>query len=434
MGLYPTAASEVTSSTKKRNMFRAPCRFKSAYVKVIILGLFSAFTYRMSLRYNAYTRESTTYAINDVARQSRCLNCSRCVWPVLDLWPGNTSELYVKPTPISCAPAEDNWVHIERGEFTVSSAAVERHGKVYCQYTQLVRGRDDFHVEWGKTVDHMQSGTPISSDFFMANCSASDGANYVNVHAGIAPVDQTTTEPTGGQQNTLPLNILMIGFDSVSRMRWMRSLPSTYDYLVKSLGAVVLEGYNIVGDGTPAALLPILTGKHEQELPEARRNHKGATTIDGHPWIWKDFKKLGYVTQFGEDRCNMAAFNYRMLGFKDQPVDHYMRTYFLQTEKRAWRHSRSDAFSCTGSQARHDIFLNYARDLFRTYPQSTGKFSFMFHVELSHGQVDLMQAMDDGIVDFLKEMNKSGYLDDTVLILMSDHGSRFSSNRETVQG
>ena len=49
-------------------------------------------------------------------------------------------------------------------------------------------------------------------------------------------------------------------------------------------------GYNIVGDGTPAALLPILTGKTEKELPEARRGHTGANTVDRFPWIWKKFK------------------------------------------------------------------------------------------------------------------------------------------------
>ncbi len=49
-------------------------------------------------------------------------------------------------------------------------------------------------------------------------------------------------------------------------------------------------GYNIVGDGTPAALLPILTGQTEQELPEARRGHISAETVDRFPWIWKKFK------------------------------------------------------------------------------------------------------------------------------------------------
>ncbi|CAF4403358.1 unnamed protein product, partial [Adineta steineri] len=60
-------------------------------------------------------------------------------------------------------------------------------------------------------------------------------------------------------QTHLGYNVLMFGFDSVSRMTFMRFLPKTYSYLIKELGAIVMKGYNIVGDGTPAALFPILT-------------------------------------------------------------------------------------------------------------------------------------------------------------------------------
>ena len=89
----------------------------------------------------------------------------------------------------------------------------------------------------------------------------------------------------------------MFGFDSVSSMTWMRNLPKTFEYLNNTLNAVVLKGYNVVGDGTPQALLPILTGHSEPELPEARRGFPGATTVDGHPWLWNELKDLGYVTQ-----------------------------------------------------------------------------------------------------------------------------------------
>ena len=57
------------------------------------------------------------------------------------------------------------------------------------------------------------------------------------------------------------MNILMIGFDSVSRMTWQRNLPSAHAYFTSRLGGVVMGGYNIVGDGTPQALLPILKGR-----------------------------------------------------------------------------------------------------------------------------------------------------------------------------
>ena len=58
-------------------------------------------------------------------------------------------------------------------------------------------------------------------------------------------------------------NILMLGLDSMSHLAYQRKLPKTYKYLKEKLGSVVLNGYNIVGDATVAALVPILTGKSQ---------------------------------------------------------------------------------------------------------------------------------------------------------------------------
>lgn len=55
----------------------------------------------------------------------------------------------------------------------------------------------------------------------------------------------------------MPFNVIMYGFDSLSRNAWMRKLPKTYKYMTKNLNADVLQGYNIVGDGTPQALIPV---------------------------------------------------------------------------------------------------------------------------------------------------------------------------------
>ena len=63
----------------------------------------------------------------------------------------------------------------------------------------------------------------------------------------------------------------MFGFDSVSQVVWRTHLTETYKYFIETLNGVIFEGYNIVGDGTPQALLPILTGKTEVELQEARK-------------------------------------------------------------------------------------------------------------------------------------------------------------------
>lgn len=55
------------------------------------------------------------------------------------------------------------------------------------------------------------------------------------------------------------MNVLMFGLDSMSHLSYQRKLPKTYKYL-QELGAVIMDGYNIVGDATTAALIPMLTG------------------------------------------------------------------------------------------------------------------------------------------------------------------------------
>jgi len=42
----------------------------------------------------------------------------------------------------------------------------------------------------------------------------------------------------------LGYNVLMFGFDSVSRMTFMRFLPKSYSYLIKELGGIVMKGIN----------------------------------------------------------------------------------------------------------------------------------------------------------------------------------------------
>ena len=60
--------------------------------------------------------------------------------------------------------------------------------------------------------------------------------------------------------NSTQLNVLMFALDTMSHMAYQRHLPKTYAYLMDTLKAVILDSYNIVGDGSTVAIIPILTG------------------------------------------------------------------------------------------------------------------------------------------------------------------------------
>ena len=353
-----------------------------------------------------------------------------CIHPKLDIWHPEMKKYFHDVPPLKCAKSTD-WVYVENGTIRIPERTLLMHGNITCDYIPYLRGNDDFTVVEGKRMKDFGDKAQITSDFFRVECSSTKRHSYTNIHSGIAYNaklhERSSTIPI--PKESTGLNVMMFGFDSTSRMTMMRNLPKSHKYFVEELGAMVLEGYNIVGDGTPQALLPMLTGQTELELPDARRGIYGAKPVDDHPWIWKKFKDQGYVTQWGEDGAGVGTFTYRMLGFNNQPVDHYMRPFYLQAEK---LYSANEPY-CLGSIPRHLNMLNWVRDFNQMYVDKP-KFSFLFHSEFTHGGYSEVRVVDDDLLNFLKYTEKSGYLNNTVFILMADHGARFQALRNTVQG
>ena len=278
------------------------------------------------------------------------------------------------------------------------------------------------------TLD-IKHGDPITSDFFTVKCKSSVGnATYENLHSGIHRQESSVKSLPS---NTMGLNVLILGMDSVSRVAWKRLFPKTYDYFERNLGGIILEVYNILGDGTPAALLPILCGKFEEELPAAERGKPNAKPVDGHPWIWKKFHELGYMTQYTEDQPQISTFNYRMWGFKEQPVHHYMRPFHLKYENKKGNLVVDD--ECLGSKRLHVISLDWIQEFFTAY-ENRLKFSFTFLGGLTHGGFTFAADADNDLLAFLQAVERGDNMKNTLFILMSDHGPRFQAIRQSVQG
>ncbi|XP_076464264.1 uncharacterized protein LOC143296298 [Babylonia areolata] len=380
-------------------------------------------------------RDSSSDMWNDRAESEPDFSDQKCVHPQLNPYDPSIMNFYgTQAAAVNCRSAMEDWVYVTNGTFRISRRARRLHGNITCEYAPIVRG-SDFSARHAPHVKPMLDGSPLHSDFFKVACVSDGGKKYMNIHSAVAwnpavwarLVSAPNRQPNN--RSALNLSVFMFGFDSLSRMAWMRLLPRTRDYYINVLGGIELSGYNIVGDGTPAALLPILTGKMEEELPEARRGFTGASTVDNHPWVWRNFSHHGYVTAHAEDMAHVGTFQYRMLGFKDQPTDHNMRTFYLAAES-MYKHNPP---LCLGSKPRHINFMNWFRDLFDMY-RDVPKFFFGFHAEMSHDFNNEVQALDDDLVDFLKGLQEKGHLNSTLLILMADHGARFNYLRATAQG
>lgn len=327
---------------------------------------------------------------------------------------------------------ETDWIETQNGRAVINKFLTKLHGKIVCKISYIERV-DDFTIELGKSVflTSEEESIKLENDFFVVRCESEKKKQWKNLVAGIHR-NETLVEKVRKikpPSDSMKLNVIMYGLDSMSRMHFIRKLPKTYKYLTEELRAIVLKGYNIVGDGTPQALIPILTGYTEAELPETRKRMKDAQFVDVYPFAWKNFSASGYVTAWAEEQPHVGTFTYRLKGFKDQPTDHSMRTFFLKLSKVIENHPKL----CIGNKPRHTVMLDWMRQFYDVYPD-VPKFAFCFNSELSHDDYNYIGYADPDIESFLRHIHDSGILNNTLLIVMSDHGHRFAPIRSSQQG
>ena len=134
-----------------------------------------------------------------------------------------------------------------------------------------------------------------------------------------------------------------------------------------------------------------------------------------------------------EDQPTTGTFSHRHKGFDQQPTDFYTRTFFLAVDSFLYP-VLTKVFSyiwpnfCIANKPTHEVIMDYIRNIFLTYPK-VPKFLFTFRSEPSHNDINAIQAIDGDFKKFLESLNAMGIYNNTIVILMSDHGARFQSIR-----
>ncbi|KAJ8960982.1 hypothetical protein NQ318_020286 [Aromia moschata] len=318
---------------------------------------------------------------------------------------------FVRTIPkVDCSASGEDWVKCQGSECAVQESIKMKFGPIKCSFTDIIR-KDDFKLKDGKTTVSDASYKLEESDVVRVYCTSQDkkwSATLTGIRMQGDIYDGSNWKNL--PRNALKMNVLMFGFDSLSRNAFIRKLPRSYEYLTKILNGTVLQGT-------------------ELELPDTRKRIKNTKYVNSYPFIWDDYRDAGYVTAFFEDVPELGTFTYRLNGFDEPPTDHYMRPYYLASlgERHKWPKY------CTGDIPRHKLMLNAIKDFFTVYKEKP-KFLFGFHGELSHDDYNLVGIADDDVMEFLVELNLSGALNNTILIVMADHGHRFAHVRNTIQG
>ena len=276
------------------------------------------------------------------------------------------------------------------------------------------------------------------SDFFKVRYKMKTGKENTQYFARVVPQPSTIQESRRirqkikqqGKTEGLDLNVVMIGFDSVSAASFLRKMPKSLDFLKTSLKTYFISGQAVIGDATTPALTAMLTGMYETDLPEGRQGYDNSAPVDQWPWLMKLYKDRGYVTMMAEDDPLMGAFNLRLRGFEEPPAHHYARPFWLALED---NYERDEKGLCSRSTFMVNYTLDYVLSYFASYPENL-KFAFSFMSYITHARPNFLSFADNELQRVLSTFVKQKYHENTVIVIFGDHGSRNDDVRNTMQG
>ncbi len=197
--------------------------------------------------------------------------------------------------------------------------------------------------------------------------------------------------------------------------------------------------------------ISVLTGLDKDEITDACVPYDNST-FDRCHFIWDKFKAQNYSTLLAEDTGWLGLFNYFRGGFTKQPTDYYLRPIIMEMERSKESKRVANTYYCLEYRNSFDLFIEYITKFVHSIG-SKAFFSFFWSSSYSHDDFLSPQLIDESFagkfdfkfcntrknifqfyfIDFLTNLPPET-IENTFLFIMSDHGLRFGSFRNTYQG
>lgn len=338
-------------------------------------------------------------------------------------------QIYCGPPALTDSDEKYLWINLTETElkkfYNISSS-----DQLQCFFTTFNR-LTDYTVVKNDTMNllHFGQRSRIDSEYVQVFCeNANQSQLHIDFHS-FFPKSTNEGRRKIDDEKIQKYNVMILGIDSVSKLNFHRMLNLTTKTLLEDLDAIEMHGYNKVNDNTYPNLMPLLSGLTAEELNGACLSN-ASMYFDNCHFIWDDFKSKGYGTLFAEDSAVLSLFNYLKNGFEKQPVDYYFRTMVHQMEKDIAYNKLGNYKLCLGSHRPIDVLFKYIKKFTRSMSEKPF-FSFLWTSSMTHDFINYPMLIDNDLSDLLQDMNKEKYLDNTILFVLSDHGIRFGSFRQT---
>ncbi|XP_053214187.1 uncharacterized protein LOC128397483 [Panonychus citri] len=359
---------------------------------------------------------------------------------------------------INCSKSNDSFYNLSDGKSLsymndvdgiVHIFRIQEYDKsLKCLYQQFDRDGDSDkkikYFEWKPIIGYELDLEKLGIEFVIIECFLSNELVYTNIHSwpsrvpsssSLRIVNNSSSELTINESQlinnrlTKP-SVMFLIIESMSYLNYKRFMSKTELAVSKLSNFFILKGLNKLADNSYPNMIPILTGHrpYYENWPFNMSSEKGP--FDEVPFIWKAFKALNYTTGYIEDHPKLALLNFMAKGFLKPPVDWYPRPYWLEMDK-SLKSENSDF--CYNEKPKIDYWFKQVKQLLNKATKSNLPFFlWSFYIQVTHSDFNKAQFIDGYIADFIDSYRS--ILDDTIFILMGDHGNRYGPSLKTSYG
>lgn len=392
-----------------------------------------------------YVRQQDTKK-SDVYK-SYFVNEAGCRMPRFNITDTNVDPYIYAIKAVECrkglTKANNHYIWIDLNETEIYSAyKIDDVDELSCSIEPFTRSTD-FANNYTKPKYYFKFGdiVKVNDEFIRVICYNRkkrkifrDYHYFVGNNKLLQPHNDTTVD-TALNEPDQRMNVVVFGLDSISRLNFYRQMSESANVVLDELRAFEMFGYNKVGDNTFPNLIPMLTGLDEDELAAGCRPNKNMT-YDRCGFIWDDYKARNYTTAYFEDVASMALFQYLQHGFIEAPTDFYNRPVLVELENNVASHKSGNVHLCLGSRPTFQVLFDHFEKFMSTMAEHPEQryFSLFWQTSYSHDLLNIPNIVDKEFARLLREMIATKELENTFLVLMSDHGIRWGEFRNTYQG
>lgn len=445
----------------KKILLHVTCKNRINLKLILLILLAVGLSYVMCMMMNLGCDRRITNPVHIVKKTQNV--CDFRFVDEIDPWDDAITPFIIeKENFVSCPPDDSvaehgikSYLNIETGVVHVET---KRSKRVTCYYSTFKRGGDDSVViskEKELFLDENQDESEwqhyelnmitLQTDFLKISCGY--GFRYgvysqaysfptIAFNSNQKNVKSKKTMKTRKKKATIQdsrskqaqrYSVFILVIESMSRINFNRFLNLTSEAIEEKVRSgettfCNLKGLSKHADNSFPNMIALLANEDYRNLDSKIADDGPYDSLD---FIWKRFNASGYKTSFLEESPWFTLFNYNSKGFVHQPTDYYPRPFWIVVKNR-FKPFPYDV--CYGSEPKVEILLRQGKSFhLQGKMNKIPTFTFLMSIEVNHNDFNELKNMDKHLSSFIQNFD----YENTVFILMGDHGNRFGPSLET---